>query len=101
MRDSETKVQEDSKDYHLRKREEPVQSGKCTEAKEPLQAVANNSLDAVNWITDLRSENEVVCESRHFHLELLKPAKPVALVRMELSPGSVTKGQNDSCAETI
>lgn len=75
--------------------------GKGTEAKKPLQVVANNALDAVNWITDLRSENEVVCESRHFHLELFMPAKPVALVRMELSPGSVTKGQSDSCAETI
>ena len=71
---------------------------KTTEAKEPLQAVANNSLGAVNWITDLRSENEVVCEPGHFHLELFKPAKPVALVRMALSPCSVTKGQSDSCA---
>lgn len=63
--------------------------------------LANNSPDAINWIKDLRSENKVVCKSRHFHLELFKPAKPVVLVRMELIPGSVTKGQSDSFSETI
>lgn len=66
-----------------------------------LQMIANNSPDAVNWIKDLRSENKVVGESRHFHLALFKLAKPVALVRMELSPGSVSKGQSDSFTETI
>lgn len=61
--------------------------GKSTEAKVPLQTIANNSTDSINWIKDLRSENKVVGESKHFHLALFKPAKPEALVRMELSPG--------------